>query len=106
MGKSKVSHTEGAIIGLRAAPGISVPWLERVNICHVALVKSGRLAEKQAALDPFVIPEATVRAAAVYAGYALCVRGPNHDVAREIIARSNALLSAPVHLTTISPTSP
>lgn len=106
VGKSKVSHTEGAIIGLRAAPGISVPWLERVNSCHVSLVNSGRLAGDQAALDPFVIPKTTVGATAVYAGYVLYVRGPNYDVAREIIARSNALLSAPGHLTTISPRSP
>jgi hypothetical protein len=106
VGKSKISHTEGAIIGLRAAPGISVPWLERVNSCHVALVESGRLVGYGAALDPFVIPGTTVGAVAVYAGYALYVRGNNYDMAREIIQRSNALLPAPSRLTSTSPNSP
>lgn len=42
-GKAKYLRTEGAVIKLRATPGISVPWLERVNGCHIALMGSGRL---------------------------------------------------------------
>jgi hypothetical protein len=41
-GKIKATRTEGAVIALRAMTGISVPWLERVNLCHAALVGSGR----------------------------------------------------------------
>jgi hypothetical protein len=106
VGKAKVSNTKGAIIGLRAAPGISVPWLERVNNCHVALVGSGRLAGNDAASDPFVIPGTTLSAAEVYAGYALSVRGSNNDSAQEISRRSSALLSGPTHPPTASLVSP
>jgi hypothetical protein len=102
VGKSKVSNTKGAVIGLRATPGISVPWLERVNICHVALVGSGRLVGNDAASDPFVIPGTILSAAEVYAGYALSVRGSNIDSAQEISRRSSVLLSAPAHPPTAS----
>lgn len=54
-GKAKYLHTEGAVIKLRATPGISVPWLERVNGCHIAMMGSGRLAGNEAAMDPFIL---------------------------------------------------
>jgi len=106
VGKSKVSNTKGSVIGLRATPGVSVPWLERVNSCHVALVGAGRLTGNDVASDPFVIPGTILYAAEVYAGYALSVRGSNNDSAQEISRRSSALLSAPTHPATASLVSP
>ena len=106
VGKIKVRDTKGAVIGLRATPGISVPWLERVNGCHVALVGSGRLAGNDPASDPFLIPGTTVSAAEVYAGYAVSVRGSNKDSAQEISRRTSALLSPPAHPPTASLGSP
>ena len=102
VGKIKVVKTEGAVIGLRATPGISAPWLERVNSCHVALVGSGRLAGNDTMSDPFVLPGTTVSAVEIYAGYALSVRGANRDSAMEISQRANALLSTPAHPPTAS----
>ncbi|MGC9986588.1 MAG: hypothetical protein ABSF35_23590 [Polyangia bacterium] len=94
-GKIKAIRTEGAIIALRAMPGISVPWLERVNQCHVALVGSGRLPASEAAIDPLAIPGTQLSATEVYAGYVLSIKGIDHSIAQEILRRSTALLSAP-----------
>ena len=94
-GKAKYSQMEGVAIKLRATPGISVPWLERVNGCHVALVASGRLPGNVGPSDPFILPGTTVEASEVYAGFVLSLRGQNYDAAREILQRSYALISPP-----------
>jgi hypothetical protein len=94
-GKAKYLRTEGAVIKLRATPGLSVPWLERVNGCHVALAGSGRLAENDAAMDPFILTGTTVAATEVYAGYVLSVKGASVESVHEILQRSYALVSTP-----------
>ena len=92
-GKAKYSHTEGVFIKLRATPGISVPWLERVNGCHVAMAGAGRLAGNEA--DPFILPGTSVGASEVYAGYVLSVRAANYGAVQDILQRSYALISTP-----------
>ena len=94
-GKAKYLRTEGAVIKLRATPGISVPWLERVNGCHIALLGSGRLAGNDAAMDPFVLTGTTVAATEVYAGYVVSVKGASVESVQEILQRSYALVSTP-----------
>jgi hypothetical protein len=94
-GKAKYLRTEGAVIKLRATPGISVPWLERVNGCHIAMMGSGRLAGNEAAMDPFILTGTTVAATEVYAGYVLSVRGGSVQSVQEILQRSYALISTP-----------
>jgi hypothetical protein len=102
MGKIKTSRTEGAVIGLRATPGITKPWLERVKSCHVALVGSGRMVGNDAASDPFVIAGTSVVVAETYAGYVLSVKGLNAETAQEITKRSVALQSTPASPATAS----
>lgn len=94
-GKAKYLRTEGAVIKLRATPGISVPWLERVNGCHIAMAGSGRLAGNDAAMDPFILTGTTVVATEVYAGYVLSVKGASVDSVQEILQRSYALVATP-----------
>ena len=92
-GKAKYSHTEGAVIKLRATPEISVPWLERVNGCHVAMAGAGRLAGNDASADPFILSGTTVTASEVYAGYVLSVRAAKSDAVQVILERSFAMIS-------------
>ncbi len=93
LGKAKYSRTEGVVIRLRATPEISVPWLERVNSCHVALAGSGRLPGGDATMDPFVLPGTTVTVSEIYAGYELSVRGASVEAVQKILQRSYALIS-------------
>ncbi len=104
----KVEYSDrGAVIRLRATPGMSVPWLERVNRCHAALVASGRLVGKESREDPFLVPGATLWAAEVYGGYYdLSVRSADDASAVEILRRSRALLSEPARRSTASLDSP
>jgi len=94
-GKAKYMRTEGAVIKLRATPGISVPWLERVNGCHIAMMGSGRLVGNEAAKDPFILAGTTVGATEVFAGYVLSVKGASVAAVQEILQRSYALVSTP-----------
>jgi hypothetical protein len=94
-GKAKYLRTEGVVIKLRATPGISVPWLERVNGCHIAMVGAGRLAGNEAALDPFILNGTTVGATEVYAGYVLSVKGASVESVQEILQRSYAMIATP-----------
>jgi hypothetical protein len=94
-GKAKYLRTEGAVIKLRATPGLSVPWLERVNGCHVALAGSGFLAGNDAAMDPFILTGTTVATMEVYAGYVLSVKGASVESIHEILRRSYGLQSTP-----------
>ena len=94
-GKAKYLRTEGAVIKLRATPGVSVPWLERVNGCHIAMAGAGRLAGNDAAVDPFILTGTTVAATEIYAGYVLSVKGASVESVQEILQRSYALVSAP-----------
>jgi len=50
-GKIKATRTEGAVIALRAMTGISVPWLERVNLCHVGTGGIGTLLAARSVQD-------------------------------------------------------
>jgi hypothetical protein len=95
-GKAKYSHTEGAIIRLRATPGLTVPWIERVNGCHVAMAGAGRLTGSEVAMDPFVLQGTSVGASETYAGFTLSVRGTSVEAVQEILHRSYALRSPPV----------
>jgi hypothetical protein len=101
-GKAKYGHTEGVVIKLRATPELSVPWLERVNSCHMAMAGAGRLAGYDSALDPFILPGTTVAATEVYSGYELSVRGGNYDAIQAILQRSHALVSTPSAVKTAS----
>jgi len=94
-GKAKYSHTEGVVIKLRATPGISVPWLERVNSCHVAMATAGHLSGYDAASDPFILSGTTVAASEVYAGYVLSVRAANYNAVQDLLQRFYALISTP-----------
>ncbi len=94
-GKAKYSQTVGVSIKLRATPEISVPWLERVNGCHVAMAGSGRLAGNEVTADPFILPGTTVRVSESYAGYVLTLSATNLSEVQEIMQRSYAMISTP-----------
>jgi len=101
-GKVKYGHTEGVVIKLRATPDISVPWLERVHSCHLAMAGSGQLAGYDSALDPFILAGTIVGAKQVYAGFELSVKGINDDAIQAILQRSYALISTPGGVKTAS----
>lgn len=104
----KIDYSDrGAVIRLRATLGMSIPWLERVNSCHVALAALGRVVDKESTEDPFLVPRATVWVVEGYGGYYdLSVRSENDALAAEILRRSKGLLPAPAQQATAALGSP
>jgi hypothetical protein len=94
VGKAKVDHTRGELVALRATPNMSVPWLGRVNSCHVALAQAGQVNAAGVA-DPFVVPGTTVRIEETYTGYLVTIHATSDEVASDVVQRANAMLASP-----------
>jgi hypothetical protein len=91
VGKTKLTHDRGVKIAIRAQPSMTAPWLERVAICHVALVRAGQIAAN--AGDPQVVPGASIDVEAAYTGYIVSVRVPDADGAAEVMRRATVALT-------------
>ncbi|HEV3191021.1 MAG TPA: hypothetical protein VGY54_11015 [Polyangiaceae bacterium] len=94
VGHVKFDHARGEQIALRAGPDMTIPWLGRVNNCHVSLARADRVSAAPAA-DPFVVPGTTVRIEETYTGYLVTIRGDTDEAAGDIVQRTNAMLAAP-----------
>jgi hypothetical protein len=92
VGKTRISRPRGEMIALRAAPNITLPWLDRVNSCHLALVQSGSL--NPTGSDPFVVPGTSVAIVETYAGYALSIKAGSDQALKEVIARTGTVMAA------------
>jgi hypothetical protein len=92
VGKTKVSHTRGETIALRASPNVTLPWLGRVNRCHVALVQAGRVTPTGG--DLFAVPGTTTAIEETYAGYVLSITGAGDQAVKEVVDRTHTLMAA------------
>jgi hypothetical protein len=88
---SNWQKSRGAVIALRATPGVSVPWLGRVNSCHIAMVAAGRVG--QGADDPFTVPGAATVIRETYDGFELVIRVATGDESDEVARRARIALS-------------
>jgi hypothetical protein len=92
VGKTKISRPRGEMIALRAAPNITLPWLDRVNSCHVALVQAGSL--NPTVSDPFVVPGTSVAIVETYAGYALSIKASSDQALKQVVERTGTIMAA------------
>ncbi len=95
VGKVQFSHDRGVDITVRAQPGMTAPWLERVASCHIAAAASGRGTPATGAMDPLLVPGASVRVQETSMGYIVSVRVRDDASASEVSHRTQALLSGP-----------
>lgn len=93
VGKVKIGHERGATLGVRALPGLTAQWLERIAICHVASVRAGKV--QGAENDPFVVAGAESRVEQSNMAFLVSIRGGSDDIGHEIIARTAAVIGAP-----------
>lgn len=98
VGKMKLTHDRGVQLVIRAQASMSVPRLERVATCHMALARSGGLPAD--ASDPQLVPGATVRVEEVYTGYLVNIHVPDADSAAEVMRRTTVAMTAPSASTT------
>jgi hypothetical protein len=95
VGKWETTHDRGVEIAVRAQPGMSAPWLERVATCHIALATAGRGGASTDATDPLLVAGATVRVEEADTGFIVSVRVPDDASVSEISRRTQALLTGP-----------
>ena len=95
VGKVQFSHDRGVDITVRAQPGMTAPWLERVASCHIAAAATGRPVSPAGAMDPLLVPGASVRVHETSMGYIVSVRVSDDAAASEVSHRTQALLSGP-----------
>jgi hypothetical protein len=90
-GHNTVSHLKGATLMLRPEPGMSRPMLGRALQCRVAEKSSSALSNND--VDPLSTGHVDVQVFETDTGFAVVIRSQNEDAAREIVRRSNNLLT-------------
>ena len=92
VGKVKFEHDRGVVIALRAQQGMSVPWLNRVASCHMALAAAGRGASVGND-DPLLVKGASVTVEEAGTGFIVSIRVPNDEANSDVARRSYALMT-------------
>jgi hypothetical protein len=85
----------GVQIAVRAQPGLTAPWLERVAACHAALAASGQLEARDAKDDPLAVPGVSVTVEEGRTGFIVSVRAPNVTAAADVNSRAIAMAGSP-----------
>lgn len=100
VGKAKLIHDRGVAIEVRAQPGMSAPWLERVASCHIALAASGQGTVAMNTSDPLLVPGTSVRVEEAGMSYVVSIRVGDGNAATEVSRRARALVAAGAPATT------
>jgi len=87
--KFRQQRTAGALITVRARPGMTAEWLQRVVDCHLAHTATLDVADMPNC--PLVPRGAVARVTSTGNGFAFAVRSDNADTAREILDRAQRL---------------
>jgi hypothetical protein len=89
--KTAPQRLEGAVATVRAAPGVSGPWLQRLVDCHVARSAANHPTAAEMANCPLAVPGSEARVAPARAGFEISIRGEDREVAAEIWRRAQVL---------------
>jgi hypothetical protein len=90
-GKSPWQRTAGAVVMLRAVPGMTAEWLQRVVDCHLARNAALGYSVPEMPNCPLVPRGVTARVRSVGNGFAVEVRSDDSAAAREIFSRAQRL---------------
>ena len=94
--KQVVGGTTGARIVLRAVPGLTEQWLQRIVDCHLArnAALGHEAASTEMAFCPLTLRAAQARVSALDSGFAVDVRSDDPEAAKEIWQRAQLLAQA------------
>jgi hypothetical protein len=92
-GKSPSSRQTGAVVVIRAVPGLTAQWLQRVVDCHLA--RNAAVGHDLAEMPycPLVPNGVTATVAPTDTGFAVSVQSEDPTVAREILRRAQGLVA-------------
>jgi hypothetical protein len=86
------TRTMGAVVILRAVPGLTAQWLQRVVDCHVA--RNGALGHDAAEMPdcPLVPNGITANVTPTETGFAVAIQSDDPAVAQEVLRRTQGLV--------------
>jgi hypothetical protein len=92
-GKSRFSRQMGAVVVVRAVPGLTEQWLQRVVDCHLA--RNAALGHNLPEMPdcPLVPNGAAATVTPTDAGFAVAIRSDDATVAHEILRRAQSLVA-------------
>jgi hypothetical protein len=90
--KQSTSRTVGATVTIRAVPGLTAEWLQRVVDCHLA--RNAALGHDVLEMPdcPLVPNGATARVHSARGAFAIDIRSDDQTTAADILARANRLV--------------
>jgi hypothetical protein len=87
--KQRFGRLEGAVVNLRAAPGVTREWLQQLVDDHL---QTAYASGPTSYADPLAVKGASARVSSTSNGFAITIDGKDRDAAKEILRRSEALL--------------
>lgn len=91
-GKTGSIETVGAVVTVRAVPGLTAEWLQRVVDCHVARAASLGHAAPGMPDCPLVPAGVSAKVASTGSGFQVEIRSADGEAAGEVLARARRLL--------------
>lgn len=92
--KTPTAQAAGATITLRAVPGLSSAWLQRLVDCHLARAASTGFEMPEMPYCPMMVKGATAEVRTVGSEFAIDIRSDDPKTATEIWHRARALKAA------------
>jgi hypothetical protein len=86
------AYTVGAVVTIRALPGLTPEWLQRTVDCHLA--RNAALGHNVPEMPdcPLVPNGVEARVSSTGSGFAVAIRSDNPDTAKEVLARAQRLV--------------
>jgi hypothetical protein len=91
--RSGGSRAVGAVVRIRARPGLTAEWLQRVVECHIARNASMGYAMLEMSHCPLMLKGVTATVASTGNGFAVSIRADDVETANEIRPRAEALIA-------------
>lgn len=91
--RGPTAHTDGVTIFIRAVPGLTAEYLQRLVSCHLARNASMGFAMDEMSFCPLAVKGASATVASAAGGFRVDVRGDGDAATKEILLRANALVS-------------
>lgn len=88
-----VTPLKGATVVLRAVPGLTAEWLQRVVDCHIARNAAMGHNAPEMAYCPLVPRDVTATVTSTGDGFAVAIRSNDPTTVEDILRRANALMS-------------
>lgn len=89
--RGPTKHVDGASITIRAVPGLTVEYLQRLVSCHLARNASMGFAMDEMSFCPLAVKGASATVASASGAFRVDVRGDGEDAIKEIGRRADAL---------------